>query len=103
MKSEKATNWYEAQGKSFQKEATELRRPTGVAEQQEDKLKEIILNLTQYGVEYAVGQKRSKPVPKYQRSQHPKQILVIGAGISGLTAAYELAQVKMKQIKIGNF
>ena len=74
---------------------------------QTDALKPFYLDIGRYGLNYAYHKyilkiPSNKVVPtdeadveryKYTKTQHPKKVVIVGAGMSGLVAAYELAQV----------
>lgn len=73
---------------------------------QTDGLKPFYLDIGRYGLNYAYHKYRLKipsniVVPtneagaeryKYTKTEYPKTVVIIGAGMSGLVAAYELAQ-----------
>ena len=78
--------------------------------QQSDTLKEFYLAILEKGLNYAYHAWRdvdpfdpASPDPviprcydrlyKHTKTSHPKKVVVVGAGMSGLSAAYELAQV----------
>ncbi len=70
--------------------------------QQSDLLRPLLMDVVHYGLTYAYYkykkvQPLGKPDPweqyKYQRTQNPKHLIVVGAGMAGLAAAYELVQV----------
>ena len=61
--------------------------------QQSDLLKPLLMDIATGGLNYAF-QKGSGQCPKlYSRTQKPKTVIVVGAGMAGLVAAFELAQV----------
>lgn len=72
--------------------------------QQSDLLKPILMDAARFGLTY-VFYKYYLPVPeinsdddpfeqyKYKKTENPKKVIVIGAGLAGLIAAYELEQV----------
>ena len=74
---------------------------------QTDGLKPFYLDIGKYGLNYAYHKYRLKipsniVVPtneadveryKYTKTKYPNTVVIIGAGMSGLVAAYELAQV----------
>ena len=77
-------------------------RARGVAEvdepvQQADLTKPLMMDIARYGLTYAFYKyltgDSDPSEKKYQPTQNPKHMIVVGAGIAGLAAAYELAQV----------
>ena len=63
---------------------------------QDDFLKPFLLDIGAYGLCYAYKKYYSDCSDaekyKYFKTTHPKKIIIVGAGMSGLVAAYELAQ-----------
>ena len=63
--------------------------------QQSDLLKPLLMDIARYGLNYAFQkwiQKMNDP-ERHSKTQKPKKVIVIGAGMAGLVAAFELAQV----------
>lgn len=71
--------------------------------QQSDLLKPVIMDAVKFGLTYCFYKYRHKisnfnhkdPYEdyKYKKTENPKKVIIIGAGLAGLVAAYELAQV----------
>lgn len=69
------------------------RQPQAV--QQSDLLKPLLMDISREGLNYAFQkwiQKKENPV-RHSKTQKPKTVIVVGAGMAGLVAAFELAQV----------
>lgn len=63
--------------------------------QQSDLLKPLLMDIARMGLNYAFQkwiQKMEDP-QRHSKTQKPKTVIVIGAGMAGLVAAFELAQV----------
>ncbi len=61
--------------------------------QQSDLLKPLCMDIARNGLNYAF-QKWSNVDPEpHSKTQKPKKVIVVGAGMAGLVAAFELAQV----------
>ena len=63
--------------------------------QQSDLLKPLMLDIADFGLNYAY-QKWIENMPdpeKRSKTKKPKTVIVVGAGMAGLVAAYELEQV----------
>lgn len=65
--------------------------------QQSDTLKPFLLDIGNWGLNYAYHKYYSSSDEdpekyKHKKTEHPLNVIVIGAGISGLVAAYELSQ-----------
>ena len=63
--------------------------------QQSDLLKPLLIDIAEKGLNYAFQkyiQHMGKAVP-HSKTQYPKNVIVVGAGMAGLVAAFELAQV----------
>ena len=65
--------------------------------QQDDLLKPLLEDIAQYGLNYAykkyTDQSDNHDQYKYTTTSNPKTIIIIGAGMAGLSAAYELTKV----------
>ena len=70
--------------------------------QQDDTFKPFLFDISNYGLNYVYHKyyKCGKDAPpecsdkyKYTKTKHPRNVIIIGAGMSGLVAGYELAQV----------
>lgn len=67
--------------------------------QQSDLLRPLMMDIARYGLTYAFYKylaPADHPDPvdkKHAPTRNPKHVIVVGAGMSGLVAAYELAQV----------
>lgn len=74
----------------------ELKKPEiKVPVQQSDLLKPLLMDIAKQGLNFAFQkwiQKIERPQP-HSKTQKPKKVIVVGAGMAGLVAAYELAQV----------
>jgi monoamine oxidase len=61
-------------------------------------VKQLFLDIAQYGLNYAYREWKDgrmvNPDPnwKYTKTSNPKKVLIVGAGMSGLCAGYELSQ-----------
>lgn len=76
--------------------------------QQSDMLKPIYMDIVRFGLNYAYKKYQQQPWVraakvvdpceeyKYTKTDKPKDVIIIGAGMAGLSAAYELAQVGHK-------
>ncbi len=67
--------------------------------QQSDLLRPLLLDIANFGLTYAYHQYREGGGNcryKYKPTQNPKHVIIVGAGMAGLAAAYELAQVGHK-------
>ena len=63
--------------------------------QQSDLLKPLMMDIAREGLNYAFQkwiQKMEDPKP-HSKTKKPKKVIVVGAGMAGLVAAFELAQV----------
>ena len=63
--------------------------------QQSDLLKPLLMDIARRGLNYAFQkwiQKMEDP-KKHSKTKKPKKVIVVGAGMAGLVAAFELAQV----------
>lgn len=64
---------------------------------QTDCYKTFYLEILNYGLNYAYHMQKNPKEPndkfKYTKTNKPKHVIVVGAGMAGLSAAYELAQV----------
>lgn len=67
---------------------------------QTDCYKPFYMEITQFGLNYAYHMQRwpraNNDEFKYTKTKKPTHVIVVGAGMSGLSAAYELAQVGHK-------
>lgn len=74
----------------------ELKKPEiKVPVQQSDLLKPLLMDIAKQGLNFAFQkwiQKIKRPQP-HSKTEKPKKVIVVGAGMAGLVAAYELAQV----------
>ena len=63
--------------------------------QQSDLLKPLLMDIARKGLNYAFQkciQNMEDPKP-HSKTKKPKKVIVVGAGMAGLVAAFELAQV----------
>ncbi len=64
---------------------------------QDDFLKPFLFDIGNFGLNYAYKKYYSDTNDpdkyKYTKTSHPKRVIIIGAGMSGLVCGYELAQV----------
>ena len=63
--------------------------------QQSDLLKPLLMDIAKEGLNYAFQkciQKMEDP-ERHSKTKNPKKVIVVGAGMAGLVAAFELAQV----------
>ena len=63
--------------------------------QQSDTLKPFLLDIGNFGLNYAYHKydcKETKDKYKHKKTDNPINVIIIGAGMSGIAAAYELAQ-----------
>ena len=60
--------------------------------QQIDMLKPLYMDIVRHGLPYAYEQSKDKPYQfrHVKASQKPKKVIIVGAGMAGLAAAYEL-------------
>lgn len=62
--------------------------------QQSDLLKPLLMDIAEEGLNYAFQKQIQKIKPeRHSKTQNPKKVIVVGAGMAGLVAAFELAQV----------
>ena len=64
--------------------------------QEDDAFKPFLFDMGQYGLNYAYKKLNNAPNSvdfKYTKTEKPRNVLIIGAGMSGLVSGYELAQV----------
>ena len=63
--------------------------------QQSDLLKPLWMDIARNGLNYAFQkyEKEKKPAEPHSKTKKPKKVIVVGAGMAGLVAAFELAQV----------
>lgn len=64
--------------------------------QEDDRLKPFLYDISEYGLNYAYRKYEvNQPDDEYKHTQtnRPKNVIIVGAGMSGLVAGYELAQV----------
>ena len=66
--------------------------------QQDDNYKDFMTNITDGGLVYAVNKQRKLKEEECHRHaqvtiEDRKHVIIVGAGVSGLAAAYELAQI----------
>ena len=71
--------------------------PSDLPIQQSDLLKPLLMDIANFGLNYAYCRYKERDGNcdhyKKTKSKNPKKVIIIGAGMSGLVAAYELAQV----------
>jgi len=66
--------------------------------QQSDLLKPILMDIAHFGLNYAY-KKEINPHDddhlnyKFTTTKHPKKVIIVGAGLAGLSAGYELSKV----------
>ena len=75
--------------------APALPKPTGDAPiQQDDVFKPFFLDIGNFGFNYAYHRYFDKNSDKYKnrKTEHPRKVLIIGAGMSGLVSGYELTK-----------
>ena len=62
--------------------------------QQSDLLKPLLMDIARYGLNYAFQKYMTEENPQpHSKTKKPKRVIVVGAGMAGLVAAFELAQV----------
>ena len=62
--------------------------------QQSDLLKPLLMDIAREGLNYAFQKYMTEENPKpHSKTKKPKRVIVVGAGMAGLVAAFELAQV----------
>lgn len=63
--------------------------------QQSDLLKPLLMDIARKGLNYAFQKyiQHMENPKKHSKTQKPKKVIVVGAGMAGLVAAFELAQV----------
>ena len=62
--------------------------------QQDNVFKPLFLDIGNFGLNYVYHKYLDKDSEKYKntKTEHPRKVLVVGAGMSGLVAGYELAK-----------
>lgn len=69
--------------------------------QQSDLLKPVYMDVVNFGLNYAYNKYKDAPFKahdndpnqlKYSKTDKPRKVIIVGAGMAGLSAAYELAQ-----------
>ena len=60
--------------------------------QQSDLLKPFLMDIAKHGLKYAYEKydEQVKPVVGSEKTEHPKDVIIVGAGMAGLVAAHEL-------------
>ena len=63
--------------------------------QQSDLLKPLLMDIAREGLNYTFQKwiQKMKDPQRHSKTQKPKKVIVVGAGMAGLVAAFELAQV----------
>ena len=62
--------------------------------QQSDLCKPLLMDIARKGLNYAYQKwKKEKNPEEHSKTKKPKKVVVVGAGMAGLVAAFELAQV----------
>ena len=63
--------------------------------QQSDLLKPLLMDIAREGLNYAFQKwiQNMEDPERHSKTQKPKKVIVVGAGMAGLVAAFELAQV----------
>ncbi|XP_064621626.1 putative L-amino-acid oxidase YobN [Lineus longissimus] len=64
--------------------------------QQDDVYKKFFMNIAQFGLDYEYKKMIGGSAVHHTKTKYAKEVLVLGAGASGLVAAYELAQAGHK-------
>lgn len=86
--------------KSHRMQQIQQAQPTYPPITQTDCFKTFYMEILQFGLNYAykmqTNPRKNNDKFKFTKTTKPKHIIVIGAGMSGLSAAYELAQVGHK-------
>jgi len=81
------------------RKADEVKKPKIKEEQgpvqQSDLLKPLLMDIAKEGLNYAFQKwiKEMEKPERHSKTQKPKKVIVVGAGMAGLVAAFELAQV----------
>lgn len=79
--------------------ADEVKKPKIEEEQrpfqQSDLLKPLLMDIAKEGLNYAFQKwiKEMENPERHSKTKKPKKVIVVGAGMAGLVAAFELAQV----------
>lgn len=61
--------------------------------QQSDQLKPMLLDIAKHGLDYTYRKYKGHPLPiKNAKTSKKKHVIVVGAGLAGLSAAYELTK-----------
>ena len=60
--------------------------------QQSDLLKPFLMDIAKHGLKYAYEKysEHLKPAAGSEKTEHPKDVIIVGAGMAGLVAAHEL-------------
>ena len=87
----------------MQTETRELSSPSSQPIMQTDDLKSFYTTIVTHGLQTAYLINRGKPFTpnaqmegEVEKTEHPKNVVIIGAGMAGLVAAYELVRVGHK-------
>ena len=91
-------DWFN--GTMHGKSAIRIQYKPGDPIQEDDGLKPFLYDIGKYGLNYAFmkynvhdGDSAAAEKYKYTKTSKPRNIIIIGAGMSGLVSGYELAQV----------
>ena len=83
---------YEALRKDQTVDVVKTSKPGPV--QQSDLLEPLLMDIARNGLNYAFQKWDQNEEPKcHSKTNNPKKVIVVGAGMAGLVAAFELAQV----------
>lgn len=89
-------DWFSGNLKGYVSDTSDPRLPADTRPiQQSDLYKPLFFDIGNYGLNYAYRKFVHSPdcdQYKHTLTEHPRKVLIVGAGMAGLVAGYELAQ-----------